>query len=70
MAKPDAELTETEKPVRAAVIYGGRMSLKWTALVPLTMAVVYLLLILYFRAIGGYRQVHIESAGRQGTELG
>jgi MFS family permease len=63
MAKPEAELTETEKPVRSAVIYGGRMSLKWTALVPLAMAAGYLMLILYFRAIGGYRQVHIQGAG-------
>jgi hypothetical protein len=39
------------------------MSLKWTALVPLAMAVGYLLLILYFRAIGGYKQVHIIGPG-------
>jgi len=63
LAKPEADLTETERPVRSAVIYGGRMSLKWTAVVPLTMAVGYLLLILYFKTIGGYRQVHIEAAG-------
>jgi len=63
MAKTEAELADAEKPVRAAVIYGGRMSLKWTALVPLAMAVGYLLLILYFKTIGGYRQVHIEGAG-------
>jgi len=64
LAKPEADLTEAEKPVRSAVIYGGRMSLKWTAVVPLTMAVGYLLLILYFRTIGGYRQVHIEGPRR------
>jgi len=45
------------------------MSLEWTALVPLVMAVGYLLLILYFRAIGGYRQVHIQGAGWQAKEL-
>jgi len=60
MARPQAELTGPEKSVRAAVIYGGRMSLKWTALVPATMTIGYLLLILYFKAIGGYKQVHIE----------
>jgi len=64
LAKPEADLTEAEKPVRSAVIYGGRMSLKWTAVVPLTMAVGYLLLMLYFRTIGGYRQVHIEGPRR------
>jgi MFS family permease len=61
MAKAEANLTEPEKAVRTAVIYGGRMSLKWTALVPLSMAVGYLLLILYFKAVGGYRQVHIDA---------
>src|SRR6266540_35698 len=39
LAKPEAELTEPERSVRNAVIYGARMSLKWTALVPLTLAV-------------------------------
>jgi MFS family permease len=63
-AKPEPELTDAEKSVRAAVIHGGRMSLKWTALVPLAMALGYLLLIFYFRATGGYKQVHIEGTGR------
>lgn len=62
-AKPETELTDAEKSVRAAVIHGGRMSLKWTALVPLAMAIGYLLLIIYFKATGGYKQVHIEAAG-------
>ncbi len=65
-AKPEAELTDAEKSVRAAVIHGGRMSLKWTALVPLAMAIGYLLLIVYFKATGGYKQVHIETAGPAG----
>jgi hypothetical protein len=55
--------------VRSAVIYGGRMSLKWTALVPAIMAVGYLLLILYFKAKGGYQQVHIEGVGKQAKEV-
>src|SRR4030095_4685937 len=46
-SKSEAQLTDAEKSVRAAVIHGGRMSLKWTALVPFAMAVGYLLLILY-----------------------
>lgn len=60
MEKPETELDEGEKTVRSAVIFGARMSLKWTALVPVLMAMGYLLLILYFKAKGGYRQVHIE----------
>lgn len=66
-SKAETELTAAEKSVRAAVIHGGRMSLKWTALVPLAMAVGYLLLILYFKARGGYKQVHIEGASAPQT---
>jgi len=59
MEKPEAQLTDAEKNVRNARIYGARMSLKWTSLVPLIMAAGYLLLILYFKARGGYKQVQI-----------
>jgi hypothetical protein len=65
-ARPEAELTDAEKSVRAAVIHGGRMSLKWTSLVPLAMAIGYLLLIVYFKATGGYKQVHIGSSNARG----
>lgn len=41
--------------VNEAVIYGGQSALLLTALVPLTMAVLYLLLVLYFQARGGYQ---------------
>ncbi len=41
--------------VTAAGLYGGRMALKLTALVPATMALIYLGMILYFKARGGYR---------------
>jgi MFS family permease len=59
MDKPAETLTAPEKTVQDAVIYGGRMSLKWTALVPLIMAAGYFLLIVYFKAKGGYKQVDI-----------
>jgi len=55
------DLTEDQKQVRNAVIYGGRMSLKWTALVPAIMALGYLALIIYFRASGGYKAVRLEA---------
>jgi MFS family permease len=70
LAKPEGQLNTEERTVREAVIYGGRMSLKWTAVVPATMAVGYLLLIVYFRSRGGYRQVHLEgepAAAREGV---
>lgn len=46
-------------PVIEAGIYGGRKALELTAYVPLTMAVLYLLLVLYFRATGGYKQIEL-----------
>ena len=70
MERPEAQLNDAEKIVRSAVIYGGRMSLKWTALIPLLMAIGYLLLILYFKARGGYKQVHIEAAGKEASAVG
>jgi MFS family permease len=63
LAKPVNELAAEEKSVRDAVVYGARMSLKWTALIPAAMALGYLLLILYFRTQGGYRQVQIQRSG-------
>lgn len=53
------------KPVGDAGVYGGKMALKLTAYVPAAMAALYLMLILYFRARGGYKavQVSTENAG-------
>lgn len=47
--------------VEEVTLVGSRMALKWTALVPATMAVLYLFLIIYFRLQGGYRPVHIDT---------
>lgn len=56
---------EDKKPVNEAGIYGGKRALTLTAYVPATMAVCYLALIIYFRAIGGYKalSVHDEPQG-------
>lgn len=56
-AKDDAQ------PVKDAGIYGGKQALKLTAYVPATMAVCYLLLILMFKAKGGYKAVHVGDEG-------
>ena len=57
--KTEERLTDLEQadkePVLGAEIYGGRMALKLTAIVPAMMAVGYLILVLYFRAKGGYQ---------------
>jgi MFS family permease len=64
MEKSDQQLTaidrEYKQPVNDASIHGGQMALKWTAIIPLTMALGFLILLLYFRAKGGYEQVHLE----------
>lgn len=46
-------------PVAESVNYGGGMALIYTAAVPAFMALGYLILVIYFRAKGGYKQVHI-----------
>ena len=52
---------ETDGPVvEDAGIYGGQQALKLTAYVPATMAVCYLILILMFKAKGGYKPVSVE----------
>ncbi|MCA9036723.1 MAG: MFS transporter [Planctomycetaceae bacterium] len=58
----DAEKSaEKDGPiVSAAGVYGGKEALKLTAYVPATMAVFYLLLILYFKSRGGYKAVHVN----------
>ncbi|MCA9065351.1 MAG: MFS transporter [Planctomycetaceae bacterium] len=52
---------QTDGPlVKQAGLYGGKQALKLTAYVPAAMAVCYLLLILYFRARGGYKVVDVS----------
>jgi MFS family permease len=64
--KKKEDRTEDEQKVFDASLYGGRMALKWTAAVPATMAVGYLLLVLYFAATGGYKQQHILDVETKG----
>jgi MFS family permease len=62
------KLTETERQVHAASIEGDRKTLVADAAIPATMAVIYLLLLFYFKAIGGYKPVHIAAELTGGTE--
>ncbi len=55
--------SEAAAEVKEATDYGGQMALKVTAGIPATMAVGYLLLLIYFRAIGGYKLVEIGPGG-------
>jgi hypothetical protein len=61
--------TPQEIQVHDADLHGGRMALRITAAVPATMAVLYLLLILYFKSKGGYSQVHIVGSGHDAREV-
>ena len=54
-----AKLTPTEKSVHEASIMGDRNTLKADAFIPAIMAAIYLGLLLYFKAIGGYKTVTI-----------
>ena len=59
-----------DKPLLVdANLFGGRMALKWTSAVPATMAVAYLLILLYFKSKGGYKAVHIEGSGHEAKEV-
>ncbi len=53
-------LTSAEQKVQEASITGDRRTLKADSMIPLTMAVIYLLLMLYFKSKGGYKPLTIE----------
>lgn len=58
---------ETDKaPLQEAGLHGSRMAIRITALVPATMAVLYLLIILGFRSKGGYKPVVISGEQASG----
>lgn len=59
--KKEADLTDADKKVLEARLYGGRQALLYTAAVPAMMAVGYLILLAYFQMTGGYKQEHLES---------
>ncbi|MGH9370091.1 MAG: MFS transporter [Vicinamibacterales bacterium] len=62
-AQTAATKTPEQRLVAEASIVGDRETLKADAFIPAAMAVIYLLLFLYFKAIGGYKTVHIDAAG-------
>ncbi len=53
-------LTPEERAVHKASIAGDRKTLKADSWIPLTMAAIYLLILLYFKGIGGYRAVQVD----------
>jgi MFS family permease len=61
-AQTAATKTPEQQMVADASILGDRETLKADAFIPAVMAVVYLLLLLYFKAVGGYKPLSIEAA--------
>ncbi len=55
-----ASLTPEQETVVLADIEGNRKTLRVDSFIPAAMAVIYLLLMLYFKSIGGYRPLTIE----------
>ena len=53
-------LTASEQKVQEASIAGDRQTLKADSMIPLAMAVIYLLMMLYFKSKGGYKPLTIE----------
>lgn len=58
--KEKSARTEAEQKVAASSITGDRKTLRADAFIPATMAIIYLLLMIYFKARGGYKRVTIE----------
>ena len=57
--------TPEQQTIADASIVGDRKTLKADAFIPVTMAVIYLLLMLYFKSIGGYKPVSIAEPRAQ-----
>jgi hypothetical protein len=57
-----ATLTPEQEKVVAADIVGNRQTLKVDSFIPAVMALCFLLLIFYFKAIGGYRPLTVDES--------
>src|SRR3954468_8741179 len=65
VAALSAESSAAGDDIAQATSYGRQRALKITAGIPATMAVGYLILLVYFRAIGGYKLVEIGPGGKE-----
>ena len=59
-AKEAKEKSPDQQAIVAADQKGDRATLKVDSYIPLTMAAIYLLILLYFKGIGGYKPIHID----------
>lgn len=67
-AKEAENPTDDQKAIVAADQQGDRKTLKADSAIPLTMAVIYLLILLYFKSIGGYKVVSITDDEKAAVE--
>jgi MFS family permease len=58
--------TPAQQAVVEADVQGNRMTLRADSVIPATMAIIYLMLFIYFKSIGGYKVVHL--AGTHAAE--
>ena len=65
---PADQRTPEEAAVAEASIAGDRKTLKTDAFIPAAMAVIYLLLLLYFKTKGGYKVLHLSEASADRTK--
>ena len=65
--KPHYE--EDRAVINTAVTTGSRKALLYTAAVPAILAVGFLILLLYFVSIGGYKPVHIDTRHGHPSEV-
>jgi MFS family permease len=63
-AKESKSRTPDQEAVVAADQQGDRNTLKADALIPATMALIYLLLLFYFKSIGGYKPLGLDGKDR------
>jgi hypothetical protein len=59
-AKEAKEKSDAQRAIVIADQKGDRTTLKADSAIPMTMALIYLLMLLYFKTIGGYKAVHLE----------
>ena len=57
--------TSEQQAIAAAGQAGDRKTLKADSAIPAAMAVIYLLILLYFKSIGGYKPVHIDESAAE-----
>jgi MFS family permease len=56
---PAGEPSATERAVATASVKGDRATLKADSCIPLAMALIYLLILFYFKSVGGYKKVSL-----------